>query len=258
MTSMSKSAPPAKKRLARRPAEHTKQLMLAAASHLLAQSVDDDSDAGLAFAVSHIRVTDVVAEATRLAAQEQGGSVEEFHPLSIGALYQIWPTQPEFQSELLLHLAELGSVVVPTAATTEAHIEAGIRGDALRDLTMTEAWHHHRADPIARAMLAAYPRVANVQIRSHIADGYAKFVDEVAPAWHLILDECGRRPREGYTEAHVARAIAAVIEGFTLQWLADPDALGDPEGDADWDLPLRTIVAVVESLTEPDTSGDGS
>ncbi len=247
------AAVPTKRRLARRPVEHTRNLMLSAAAKLLADSVNDDSEEALAFAVSHIRVTDVVAEASRMAAEEQGGSVDEFQRLSIGALYQIWPTQPEFQSELLLHIAELGSVVQPTPETTRAHVAEGVRGEALRDLTMREAWHHNRADPIARAMLAAYPRVANEQIRSHLADGYAHFFREVAPAWRLILEECGRRMRPAYTEIHLGRAIAAVIEGFTLQWLVDPDALVDPDDDPDWDLALRTIVAVVESLTEPAT-----
>jgi hypothetical protein len=225
--------------------------MLSAAVRLLAESIDDDSEEALAFAVSHIRVTDVVAEASRIAAGEQGGSADEFHPLSIGALYQIWPTQPEFQSELLLHLAELGSVVRPTPETTRAHLDQGVRGEALRDLTMREAWEYNRADPIARAMLAAYPRVANEQIRSHLADGYAHFFREVAPAWRLILAECGRRMRAGYDEIHLGRAIAAVIEGFTLQWLVDADALADPDGDPEWDLALRTIVAVIDSFTEP-------
>jgi hypothetical protein len=242
-----------KRRLARRPVDQTRHLMLTAATELLERSVDDDSDEALAFAVSHIRVTDVVAEASRIAAAEQGGLADEFHPLSIGALYQIWPTQPEFQSELLLHIAELGSVVHPSAAVTQAHIDAGIRGDRLRDLTMTEAWHYNRIDPLARALLAAYPRIANPHIRTALAKGYDQFFREVAPGWQLIFDECGRRPRAGYTEVHIARAIAAAIEGFTLQWLADPDALADPEGDPEWDLALRTIVAVVESLTEPAT-----
>jgi hypothetical protein len=241
------TAVPTKRRLARRPVEQTRHLMLSAAAKLLADSVNDDSEEALAFAVSHIRVTDVVAEASRMAAQEQGGSVDEFHPLSIGALYQIWPTQPDFQSELLLHIAELGSVVQPTPDTTRAHVAEGVRGEALRDLTMREAWHHNRA------MLAAYPRVANEQIRSHPADGYVHFFREVAPAWRLILEECGRRMRPGYSEIHLGRAIAAVIEGFTLQWLVDPEALGDPEGDPEWDLALRTIVAVIDSLTEPVT-----
>lgn len=247
------TAVPTKRRLARRPVEQTRNLMLSAAAKLLADSVDDDSEEALAFAVSHIRVTDVVAVASRMAAEEQGGSAEEFHPLSIGALYQIWPTQPDFQSALLLHIAELGSVVRPTPDTTRAHVAEGVRGEALRDLTMREAWQHNRSDPIARAMLAAYPRVANEQIRSHLAEGYAHFFREVAPAWRLILEECGRRMRPGYSEIHLGRAIAAVIEGFTLQWLVDADALGDPEGNPEWDLALRTIVAVVDSLTEPVT-----
>ncbi len=51
--------------------------------------------------------------------------------------------------------------------------------------------------------------------------------------------------------AHIARATAAVIEGFTLQWIADPESLHDPLGANDWDLAIRTAVAVADSFTEP-------
>lgn len=249
---MGKSASVAgKRRLARRPVDQTRQLMLTAAVQLLERSVEDDSDDGLAFVVSNIRVTDVVAEASRMAAEEQGGTVDEYHPLTIGALYQIWPTQPEFQAALLLHVTRLRSVVHPTAETTQAHIADGIRGEALRDLTMSEAWHHNRADPLARVLLATYPRIANRQIQDAMGSSYRSFFGEVSKAWRLILEECGRRPRPPLTEEHVARSIAAVIEGFSLQWLSDPGALADPHDEEGWDLALRAVVAMVDALTEP-------
>jgi hypothetical protein len=243
------SAP--KKRLGRRPIEQTRALMLNAAMRLLERSVDDDSDDGLSFVVSNIRVTDVVAEATRLAAEELGGSADEYHPFTIGALYQIWPTQPEFQAALLFHVTQLRSQVYPTAETTQGHIAEGIRGEALRDLTMSEAWHHNRSDPLARVLLAAYPRIANVQIRNAMATSYASFFAEVSKAWRLILAECGRQPRAPFDETHVARSIAALIEGFSLQWLSEPDALADPAGSADSDLAMRAVAALIDSLTEP-------
>jgi hypothetical protein len=230
--------------------ERTKELMLEAAVRLLRKSVHDDSDAGLAFVVSNIRVTDVVAEATRMAAEELGGHPDDYHPFTIGALYQIWPTQPDFQAALLLHVTELRSVVHPTAETTQAHIADGIRGTELRDMTMREAWQHNRADPLARVLLAAYPRIANGQIRLAMATSYESFFAEVSGAWRLILSECGRRPRPPFDESHVARSVAALIEGFSLQWLSDPDALADPRGEPDWDLPLRAVTSLVDSLTE--------
>lgn len=254
---MAKSATTAvpKKRLGRRPVEQTRDLMLTAAMRLLERSVDDDSDDGLAFVVSNIRVTDVVTEATRLAAEELGGSADDYHPFTIGALYQIWPTQPEFQAALLLHVTQLRSQVYPTAEITQAHIAEGIRGEALRDMTMTEAWHHNRSDPLARVLLATYPRIANAQIRDAMASSYESFFGEVSKAWRLILAECGRQPRPPFDETHIARSIAALIEGFSLQWLSDPAALADPAGDDRSDLAMRAVVALIDSLTEPLTEG---
>ena len=46
-------------------------------------------------------------------------------------------------------------------------------------------------------------------------------------------------------------SVAALIEGFSLQWLSDPTALADPGGQPDWDLPLRAVTSLVDSLTEP-------
>ena len=240
-----------KRRLARRPVEQTKELMLTAAMRLLERSVDDDSDDGLAFVVSNIRVTDVVAEATRMAADEQGSPLDEFHPFTIGALYQIWPTQPEFQAALLMHVTQLRSVVYPTAETTQAHIAEGITGEAL------PRPHHDRGvapQPVRPAGASAARHVpADREPADPVRDGHElqSFFGEVSGAWRLILAECGRRPRPPLTEEHVARAIAAVIEGFSLQWLSDPDALADPHGEDGWDLTLRTIVSMLDSLTEP-------
>jgi hypothetical protein len=80
---------------------------------------------------------------------------------------------------------------------------------------------------------------------------YASFVDKVDEAWSATLTGAGRRVREPFTIEHLTRATAAVIEGFTLQWIADPDALADPENTDGWDLAIRTAIAVVESFTEP-------
>jgi hypothetical protein len=118
-------------------------------------------------------------------------------------------------------------------------------------MTMREAWQHNRSDPLARVLLAAYPRIANGQIRHAMATSYGSFFAEVSPAWRLILSECGRRPRPPFDESHVARSVAALIEGFSLQWLSDPDALADPGGERDWDLALRAVTLLVDSLTEP-------
>ncbi len=225
--------------------------MLDAAVNLLIQSLEDRSDDALAWAVAHVRVTDVVAEASKLAAADLGLEPDDYLPLSIGALYQIWPNQAEFQSAVLLHLGALGSTVVPSVEDTQDLIDRGIRGSELLHLTVRQAWEHTRADPIFRATLVAYPRIGNDDIRSIVAGGYEQFILAVSEAWQLTLEAAGRRVTPPHTEEHLARSVAALIEGFALQWLADPTVLDDPFGTSDWDLVTRSAVALVDVLTEP-------
>lgn len=225
--------------------------MIDAAVNVLTRSLDDATDAALAVAVANIKVPDVVAEATRIEVAAQGASLDDYHPMTIGALYQIWPTQSDFQADLVLHIASLETEVVPTTATTAAMIARGVTGRELLRRTLAEAWEFTRDDRAFRILLACYTRAANPSIRAALSHSYLAFVNNVSEAWLATLTASGLRVRPPYTNAHVARAIAAVIEGFTLQWIADPDALRDPFGADDWDLAIRTAVAVAETFTEP-------
>ena len=225
--------------------------MIDAAVNVLTRSLDDATDAALAVAVANIKVPDVVAEATRIEVAAQGASLDDYHPMTIGALYQIWPTQSDFQADLVLHIASLETEVVPTTATTAAMIARGVTGRELLRRTLAEAWEFTRDDRAFRILLACYTRAANPSIRAALSHSYLSFVNNVSEAWLATLTASGLRVRPPYTNAHVARAIAAVIEGFTLQWIADPDALRDPFGADDWDLAIRTAVAVAETFTEP-------
>jgi hypothetical protein len=225
--------------------------MIGAAVNVLTRSLDDETDEALAVAVANIKVPDVVAEATRIEVEAQGGSIDEYHPMTIGALYQIWPTQAEFQADVVLHIAGLETEVVPTLDTTAALIATGVSGAELLRRTIEEAWGFTRDDPNMRVSLAFFTRSANPRIRAALSHTYSSFVMKVDEAWSATLTAAGRRVREPFTIEHLTRATAAVIEGFTLQWIADPDALADPDDTGGWDLTIRTAIAVIESFTEP-------
>lgn len=243
--------PRPKRRLGRRSVERTRELMIDAAVNVLTRSLDDATDAALSVAVANIKVPDVVAEATRIEVAAQGASIDEYLPMTIGALYQIWPTQSDFQADVVLHIASLETEVVPTTDTTAAMIAMGITGTELLERTLAEAWEFTRDHRTFRILLACYTRAANPSIRAALSDSYRAFVTKVSEAWLATLTHSGLRVRDPYTIAHVARATAAVIEGFTLQWIADPEALRDPYGGDDFDLAVRTAVAVAEAFTEP-------
>jgi len=243
--------PRPKRRLGRRSVERTRELMIDAAVNVLTRSLEDATDHALAVAVANIKVPDVVAEATRIEVAAQGASIDEYHPMTIGALYQIWPTQADFQADVVLHIASVETEVVPTSDTTAAMIASGITGHELLRRTLTEAWEFTRDDRVFRILLACYTRAANPSIRAALSHSYLSFVTKVSEAWLATLSHSGLRVRPPYTTEHIARATAAVIEGFTLQWIADPEALRDPFAESDWDLAIRTAVAVAVAFTEP-------
>jgi hypothetical protein len=240
-----------KKRLPRRPVEETRRLMLAAAVRVLLQSLHDEDGEALGHSLAHIRVTDVVEEASRVAAEELGEPPEAYRPFSIGALYQIWPNQAEFQAALLLYLARLDATVYPSAEMTTDLVESGLGGTDLIQQTLADAWTYTRADPVHRALLGAYTWTENERVRAALAAKHASFFSAVSQAWSRTLRAAGRRVRSPYTEALLARSVAALIEGFSLQWLADRDALADPEGDPEWDLATRALAVIIEAFTEP-------
>jgi hypothetical protein len=225
--------------------------MLDAAVRLVVRAVENPPADSLASAVAHIRVTEVVAEATSLAVEHLGADRHAYQPFSIGALYQIWPTQPDFQRELLLHLAQLGAEVVPAIDTTSEQIAGGLTGEELLHTTLRLAWEDTRSDPIFRALLAAYPHIANEEIRSAMAYQHTTFLERVSQAWRQTLSASGRAMRHPYTVEHVARSVLAVINGFVLQWLASEEGFADPLGDPDWDLATRGIDALIQAYTTP-------
>jgi hypothetical protein len=172
--------------------------------------------------------------------------------MTIGALYQIWPTQPDFQADLVLHVAKLESAVVPHPAGIAELVASGTSSDEIVHRTLTASVEHMRHDPLALIQMAFYAHVGNPKVRSALATGYQTFHAQVTPAWSELLAACGRTVRPPYTIDDLATTIAAVVEGFNQRWFVDPDRLRDPFGDPKWDLATRTIETLIAAMTDPD------
>src|SRR4051812_1288777 len=94
----------------RTPAE-TRELMLQAAVELLRERAEASGDKVLAAALAHVRLSQVAERATDIVREQTGD--EKAKAITTGALYQQWPTQADFQVDLLFHIAELQSTLVP-------------------------------------------------------------------------------------------------------------------------------------------------
>jgi BetI-type transcriptional repressor, C-terminal len=249
------SVRPKRVRPPRRSIEQTRALMLQAATNLVADRTRGTGDEVIAAVLAGVRVTEVVAEATNIARAECGD--EDLAPITTGALYQVWPTQPDFQADLALHIAQLEAVVVPDPSATSALIDEGLPLHEVLRRTIDGSFAFQRDDPMFRVMLGFYSRANNPRVRDALRESYESFGAQAREAWSTILRRYNLRMRPPFEIDDLATAVAALVEGLTMQWIAEPERLRDPAGEEGWTLLTRTVVAVFDAFTECEPEGEG-
>jgi hypothetical protein len=240
-----------RRRLPRRTVEASRQLMLDAAVTLLTASTLDDQEAAIAAAAAQVRVTDVVEEATRIAAESEGGSTDDYLPMTIGALYQIWPTQRAFQADLVRYVAQLESVIVPGRG---APAEAAARGLTTREIlrdNLHEALEYVRDDPLHRLLLGFYAHSHHPEVGEALTNNCRSVHAGAIELWRELFDVCNLQMRPPYTLDALATTVTALIEGFAQRWMHDPTGLVDPLAEPDWNLATRAMVLLTEAMTMP-------
>lgn len=249
---------PTRRRMPKRSITETRELMLRAATELACQRVGDADEEAIAAALAHVRLTEVAAQATRIVRAETGD--HDATAITTGAIYQVWPTQAEFQADLLFHIAELDAALVPDLDQSAAVVSAGSAagrppGEALVEV-IERAFGYTRQNPVFFLFLSFYVRSGSPRVRQALRQSYESFVPTVSTVWQLILDAHGRRVREPFTVDQLATAATALIEGFALRWVADPERTADPLGEAGHSLLSRTIEVVFDGFTEPVDDND--
>lgn len=226
-------------RVRRSSKEETRALVLAAALDLVRERATTAGDDVVAAALAHVRLTDVAARAG----------------VTTGALYQLWPGQADFQAELVLHVAEVQSRLVPglpesRAAFARARADGVPFEEVLRD-AMEQVRRHYLADPLFRVELGFLPSATDPRVREAIAHRSEVFLGTAEQAWTAMLDAYDLRVRAPWTVRHLTVAVAAQLTGSVVLAWADPDGQDDPDGDPAWSLTARSILALVRSVTEP-------
>jgi hypothetical protein len=230
--------------------------MLRAATELVCEGVADNSDAAVSAALAHVQLTVVAARANtivraELPAGELGGPVAA---ITTGAIYQVWPTQAEFQADLLFHLAELDAAFRPTLDEVAGIVSAAVdRGRPLPETlaAMIEvSFLHTRDSAIFYASLGFYLRSGNERVRAMLRHGDEGFIAAIAPVWQAVLDGYGLRMRAPYVLDDLSISIGAMIEGFALQWKRQPERTADPLGEDGWSLPGRLAAMIFGQMTE--------
>ena len=139
-------------RMPRRTPEETRDLMLRAAVDLIRERAWASGDEVLAAGLAHLRLTQVAERATAIMREQTGDAGAT--AITTGAIYQQWPSQAEFQIDLLFHIAELQATLVPGLTESVAQFRLAESEDlpleTLLMRLMEEVHRHYREDPLFR------------------------------------------------------------------------------------------------------------
>jgi len=244
-------------RMPRRSREETRELMLRAAVELIRERAQAAGDEVLAAALAHLRLTQVAQRATVIVREQTHDDAAT--AITTGAIYQQWPTQAEFQIDLLFHIAELQATLVPGLAESVVRFEAGesenLPVETVLMRLMEEVHRHYREDPLFRVELSFLLSAGDPRLRAAIAHRQATFYETADRAWQALLDTYGLQMRQPFVIRDLTRAMAAQVAGSVVVWFADPEILRDPLGEEDASLMSRVMVAIFRRLTEPAAEG---
>jgi hypothetical protein len=246
-------AHPTGSRMPRRTPEETRELMLRAAVELIRERAQASGDEVLAAALAHLRLTQVAQRATAIVREQTRDDGAK--PITTGAIYQQWPSQADFQIDLLFHIADLQAALVPGLTESVVQFRRAESEDlpveAVLMRLMEEVHRHYREDPLFRVELSFLLGTGDARLRAAIAHRQATFYEVADQAWQALLDTYGLRIRQPFAIRDLTRAMAAQVVGSVVVWFSDPEILRDPLGEQDASLMSRVMVTIFDRLTEP-------
>lgn len=254
-------AQPTRRRLPKRSRDETRALMLRAATELVCAGLEDTSEEAISAALAHVQLTEVAARATKIVRSEVRADTwdHEVAAITTGAIYQVWPTQAEFQADLLFHIAELDATFQPIINEVRQIAAAGIAAGSPANKTLAamigRSFEHTRSSSVFYASLSFYLHSGNYRVRQVLKHGNSSFVSAIRPVWQMLLDGYKLRMRDPYTVDDLATVVGVLIEGFALQWVRDADTTGDPLGQDETPLPCRVAQMLFDQMTEPAGQG---
>jgi AcrR family transcriptional regulator len=189
----------------RRSADETRQLLLEAGTQLALQALQAD-DPGQGGPLAHIRVRDVVREASR--PQEV--------PVTTGALYNLWPNQRAFQVDLMFYILREGAFpsAEPILALASEMFAQRLPPELIGERLADESFRIDAASPVARAATAFAALAAVPSVREALRAAHISLLESGRKLYSQLLTYSGLRIREPYTLDQLITVIAALNAGL--------------------------------------------
>lgn len=242
----------------RRSADDTRQLLLRAGVDLVREWAGRPGDETMAAALAHVRLTQVVDRATDLVRQDSGD--RNAPAVTTGAVYNLWPTQADFQADLLLHIADIQATAVVDVergrALYQASAAAGVPLSEVLRILVDRVRRQHQGDALFAVELGFSASAADPRVQRALRHRQDAFLAIAEPTWQSLLDAYHLQPRPPYTIHHLTVAVAAQLVGSVVLWYANPDIDADPADEEGWGLTARAAAAVFDAMTMPATDPD--
>lgn len=223
--------------MARRTTEETRELLVNTAVEMLHEQ-------GAYIGVTHVKMSDVVQRAG----------------LTTGAAYRIWESQDDFHREVAVAAVRwrpVGSIDDTVMAIKDA-VEGGLPvGETIRlaSAANLRTLPDDAADLVSLTLRMAAP--ADDELAAASRQRHELAMEDFSALYAALLDVYRLRVRAPYTLRHLALALAALSEGFSIQGLSDVDHPVVERGDvepgvgAQWTLFGCAAEGIIRALTEP-------
>lgn len=228
----------------RRTREETRELLLDAAVRVVLARSNGDHGASTN-PLAGVRITDALEEVNRVLRELDPDATE----MTTGAVYNIWPSQEDFQMALLDKV--LTDAAVPGIDRVKAALDQGLRdGVDWRELVVrcfgVDFEVSYQAPTmflmIGMTALAPAERLAAMNVTSN-----ERYVAETGEIVKRILRHGGRKMAPGRSIADLVWAIEALESGYLLRRRSFPDVTSRRAGGRT--VVQAAILALVEEFT---------
>ena len=192
--------------------------------------------------------------------------------VSPAAIYHYWPTQEAFRRALASYILDpqrfrshgelsrtLGEIEAESVRAGQTTIRGTSRVGARANIDQV------RQSRSLRLQMALWAQHDQEPVAGLLRTMYHALHEDFIPLYEQVVSLDGRRFRPPFTARHLATALTALTEGFTLRWAVDPDAVptdlagvprlageDDDPAEPEWDLFSAAVYILAAGMTEPD------